>query len=179
MRARRLSLLALAAGLAGCSTLHVETQYSAGAPFASYRSYAWLSTAPGAEQAAAIRNPAVRSVVVSAVDRELAAKGLARVIPDQNPDLFVAVIGTAQGRVEVAAYGYGYAGPYVGPVPVATVSQYADGTLLVDLVDAKTRKLVWRGIASDTFTGGEDVRAKVEDAVRHVLAGYPPGSAKP
>jgi hypothetical protein len=173
----RLPVLALAAALAGCSTLKVHTQYDPAAPFASYKRYAWLATAPGAEQAAAIRDPGVRSLVVSAIDREMAHKGLVRTTPDADPDFFVSVLGWAQSRIEVTSYGYAYApayayGPsYVGP---ADVSHYTDGTLLLDFVDARTRQLVWRGEATDTVGSASEVKGSIDEAARRMLEGYPP-----
>ncbi len=73
MRLPRVPPVALAAALAACSSLKVATQYDPAAPYASYRTYAWNPAAPGPEQAAAIRDPAVKAQVVAALDRELAA----------------------------------------------------------------------------------------------------------
>jgi hypothetical protein len=185
MPSLRVSMLALAAALAGCSSLKVNTQYDAAAPYASYKTYAWNPAPPGPEQAPAIRNPLVRDRVVADVNRELAKKGLAQVAPDANPDFLVSVHGWAQSRVEVTnygySYGYGYAygpGPYraMPTGPAVEVNSYTDGTMLVDLVDAKAKKLVWRGTASDTFTS-PDVNAVtriIDDAVAQLFENYPP-----
>ncbi len=179
---RLLPALAALAAATGCSSIKVQTQYDPAAPFASYKTYAWLATEPGAEQAAAIRNPAVRQLVVGALDQELRRKGLVRTTPDANPDFFVSVIGWAQSRVEITSYGYGYGGAYVygpyGPhaaaVPVASATQYTDGTLVLDFVDAKTRKLTWRGTASDTISDASQVPGSIEEIARRLLEGYPP-----
>ncbi len=183
MASMRVSIVVLAAALAGCSSLKVNTEYDPGAPYASYRTYAWLQTPPGPEQAPAIRNPIVHQQVVAAVDRELARKGFAQVQPDANPDLLVSVHGWAQQRIEVTNYGYSYGGawaygPY-RPVPVAggvDVSTYTDGTLLLDFVDAKAKKLIWRGTASDTFSSPDlnAVKRTVDEATRQLIEAYPP-----
>ncbi len=111
---RSLRSLAVAAGLlAGCSSLKVVTQFDPAAPFPTYKTYAWLATTPGAEQAATIRDPAVRVLVIDAVDREMGKKGLVRTDPDKNPDFYVSVIGWGHERVEVTNYGYAYAPTYV------------------------------------------------------------------
>jgi len=180
----RLSALALAATLAGCSTMKVATEYEASAPFATYKTWAWLSIDPGQEQAAAIRNPMVRKMVVEAVEREMAKKSLMKTSPDASPDFYVSVIGAARSHIEVTSYGYAYAGPYayapygaypVMAVPTATeMREVAEGTLVLDFVDAKEKKLVWRGTASDSVTSVEAVRATVDEAVQKMLANYPP-----
>jgi hypothetical protein len=105
------SILLLALALAGCAGAKVNTQYDPNAPFKSYKTYAWLATQPGAEQAAAVRDPGARQLIVNAVDREMAKKGFTRTTPDANPDLLVSVIGWAQQRVEVTNYGTRTAAP--------------------------------------------------------------------
>ena len=178
------SLAAAAALLAGCSTLKVNTQYDPAAPYPKFKRYAWLATTPGAEQAATIRDPAVRVLVIDAVDRELQRRGFVRTTPDENPDFFVSVIGWAKDQVEITNYGYAYAPsyvygpfgptPYAAAVPAAQVNQYTEGTLVLDFVDAQTRKLFWRGTASDTITSPSHVREVVDGAVRKLLEAYPP-----
>ena len=176
------TVLAAAAVLAGCSTLKVKTQFDPSAPYPTYKTYAWLATQPGQEQAAAIRNPAVHTLVVDAVDREMKRKGFVRTTPDQNPDFYVSVIGWGQNRVEITNYGYAYSGAYMygpwGPAavasPVAEVNQYTDGTLILDFVDAKSKKLFWRGTATDTLTTPEQVPNVVDGAVQKLLEQDPP-----
>jgi hypothetical protein len=178
----RLSIVVLAAALAGCSSVKIKTEYDASAPFKQYRTYAWLPNIPGPEQPASMRNPEVHAHVVAALDREMAAKGLVRTSLEANPDFLVSVLGATRRAVEVTSYGYTYAGaysygPYVTPgmaVPVNEVREYTEGTLLLDFVDAKTRKLFWRGTATDTVTSPESVRKSIDEAARKLLAAYPP-----
>jgi hypothetical protein len=186
---RSLRSLAVAAGLmAGCaSTLKVNTQYDPTAPFGAYRTYAWLATTPGAEQAASIRDPGVRAFVVGSIDREMQRRGFVQVPPDKNPDFFVSVIGWAQNRVEVTNYGYAYApaymygpfgpAPYSAAVPMAEVNQYTEGTLILDFVDAKSLKLFWRGTATDTVTSASHLKSVIDEAAKKLLAAFPPKKA--
>jgi hypothetical protein len=183
MPSLRLSVLALAAALAGCTSVKIRTEYDPKAPFQNYKTYAWLASAPGPEQAQPIRNPAIRAQVVAIVDRALQKKGLTLVPLEARPDLLVWVIGWSSSRVEVSTYGYAYGGAYVygayGPgvaVPVADVREYAEGTLILDLIDEKTRNLVWRGTANDTLSSPDPdvIRAAAEEATRKLVAEYPP-----
>ena len=186
MASPRLSILVLAAALAGCSSVSVNTQFDPTAPYASYKTYGWNPRMPGAEEAPPIRNPMIRQQVQSIVDRELAKKGFTLVQPEANPDLLVSVHGWAQSRIEVTNYGYAYGGtymyaapgPYVTPVyaPATQVNSYTDGTMLIDFVDGKTLKLVWRGTASDSFASTDPgiVARVVDDATKQLMAAYPP-----
>jgi hypothetical protein len=48
--------------------------------------------------------------------------------------------------------GWGYYGMAAGPVSSTTrVVEYTRGTLVVDIWDAKSKELVWRGTVSDTL----------------------------
>jgi hypothetical protein len=51
---------------------------------------------------------------------------------------------------------------------------YTEGLLIVDLIDPKTKKLVWRGWTTDPLPPSADIARTAEHAVRSVLAGYPP-----
>jgi hypothetical protein len=182
MLSLRLSALVVAATLAGCSSVKIRTEFDPAAPFASYRSYAWVTSAPGSEQAAPMRDPRVRAQVVAALDREMAKKGLVLTSIDASPDFLVSVLGWSNTQIDVQNYGYAYGasyayGPY-GPTtvaaPVTQVREYTEGTLLLDFVDAKTKKLVWRGTATDTIASPESVRASIDEAARKLLEAYPP-----
>jgi hypothetical protein len=183
MTSPRLSILALAAALAGCSTLKVGTEFDPKAPFASYKTYAWIAPAPGPEQAPPIRDPRIREFAMQVVDREMARKGLVKTTLESNPDFLVSIIGWSKTEVSVSNYGYTYGGAYAygpyyhGPVvavPVTEVRQYTDGTMLLDFVDAKTKQLVWRGTATDAITSPESVRSSIDAATRKLLEHYPP-----
>jgi uncharacterized protein DUF4136 len=182
MPSLRFSTLALAAALAGCSSMKVKTEYDPAAPYATYKKYSWIAAEPGPEQAAPIRNPQVRALVITTIERELTKKGLVLAKGAEEPDFLVSVLGWTQQGVQVTNYGYAYGGAYVygpysapiAPMPMTDVHVYTDGTLLLDFVDAKTKKLVWRGTATDTLTSPDRVPGIIDDAVRTLLEAYPP-----
>lgn len=174
---------AVPAALAGCSTVKVHTEYDPKTQFADYKTYAWNPTPAGPDQVPTARNPAVRALVVSAVDRELARKGLVKVPIEDDPSFIVTALGWAQRQIEVNNYGYAYAGPYVygpyGPgytlaAPRVEVHDYEVGTLVLDFSDPRTKQLFWRGVATDTIQDLTKVRERIDDAVRKLLESYPP-----
>jgi hypothetical protein len=93
--------------------------------------------------------------------------------------LLVGVQAAVRGRVDVypRAHGYGY---YYGsawgyPYGGYEVHEYDEAIVVIDLIDAKTRAVVWRGTGVRTVSGStsdEAMRAVVDE----VLNQYPPGS---
>lgn len=181
-------LLAVAAALAGCSTVKVHTEYDPKAAFAEYKTYAWNPIPAGPDQVATARDPAVRAMIVAAIDREMARKKLVKVAIDADPSFIVTALGWAQREVEVTNYGYAYAGsyvygPYGGPgyalaTPAVEIRDYHVGTLLLDFSDTRTKQLFWRGVATDTIQDVSTVRKTIDDAARKLLESYPPSAPK-
>ena len=67
----------------------------------------------------------------------------------ERPDFVVVYYVTSRDKFSVQDYGYGP--PRWWGRRDVRVDQYTEGTLTVDLIDAKTRQLVWRGRASGTI----------------------------
>jgi hypothetical protein len=177
-----LGLISLAVATAACSSsMKVSTEYDRAANFKTYKTYAWIPTPPGPEEAPQVRDPRIMDAVVHGIESGLASKGLTKADSGQ-PDLLVAVHGWATSRIDVAYYGYTYSHSPYGYYPtlspgMADIKEYRDGTLLIDLVDASTKQMVWRGTATDTFQPGAEAK-KVSEAIEKTLDEYPPPPEK-
>lgn len=66
-------------------------------------------------------------------------------------------------------WGYGWGGGY------SSARMYLEGTLLVDVLDGKQRRLVWRGIADGAFKGPNPSDEQVAKVVARVMRSFPPG----
>ena len=130
-------LLAIAAA-AGCAPIHVHAYAERGSVF-SYRTYAWAPDEAFATGDPRLDNNEFFSEQVrTSVDRELAGRGFEKT-PSATADLLVHFHATISQEIEIAStdrfehcYNCG-----------ATI--YDAGTLVIDLVDARTSRLVWRG----------------------------------
>lgn len=68
-----------------------------------------------------------------------------------------------------AAYGWGFGGSYTW------TSNYNTGSLVIDLVDAKTQKLVWQGIGDGISVDSPKAKQKqIPEIVTDIMAKYPP-----
>ena len=61
--------------------------------------------------------------------------------------------------------------PY-GYAPRRTYT-YTEGTLIIDMIDARTNQLVWRGSVAGTVDNPANLERQVEKAVRAILKQYP------
>ena len=154
--------------LAGCSSIATSFDFDPDADFAKLKSYAWR----GQSKNDAF-SPLVYERIVSAGDRELAAKGYRKVAG--NPDFHVAAHGRTDRRVQVTDFGYD---PwYRGGVSGVDVYEYDEGTLIVDIVDVAQKKLVWRGTARKTLSqnpDAEETTKTVDDVMAKLFADFPP-----
>ncbi|HZX97124.1 MAG TPA: DUF4136 domain-containing protein [Myxococcales bacterium] len=175
---RPLGVLVLGFAVVACSSVKVQTEYDQATNFKGYKTYAWILQPPGPEEAPAVRDPRIREAVIQGVDNALASKGLIKAGQGEPSDLLVAVHGFAVNRIDVRSYGYSYGpSPYGFYPTLATggvdVHQYRDGTLMIDLVDAASKQMVWRGTATDSFEPGAEAKT-IAKAVEKTLAEYPP-----
>ncbi len=118
------------------------------------------------------------------IQRDLNARGYHR--DDGRADLSVAYYMGVHNRLEVTNYGYGYPfwgwgwrwGPGWGGWPAQQVTQYEQGTIIVDVLDASGRRLLWRGMAHVPVPGDEQDYPKViADGVNAIMKQFP-GRAK-
>ena len=171
MRRLRMALVLLAAvTMASCATLKVYTDHDPGANFAHFKTFDFLGQPKGLDPLMAKRARAV-------VAQQLEAKGLHRATG--RADLLVAIGARTRTEHQINTihfgwgWGYGWWGgmggstSYVRNVPI--------GALVVDLVDGRTKQLVWRGIASDYLSPDpKDNAEMLQRAVAKMFADYPP-----
>ena len=184
MRTRILAAAAACFLFTGCSQYDINYDYDVESDFAAYRTYSWIPITinEGSTNAAtaAQSNTLLDSRIRSAVNTNMTAKGFTK--NDENPDILVVYHTGMQNKVDVTDYGYTYAGSYWGWAGNdVDVYSYTEGTLLVDLVDAKTKKLAWRGSASGVVEPGnspEKITENINSVVEQIFANYPPKKNK-
>jgi hypothetical protein len=158
---------------AGCSSLSISSDYDKAADFTAYRTFTWKDTGE-------LKDSLWSKRIEGVFSDTLAAKGLKKV--DSGGDLWVAAHPRLSKETQINTYntgwGYGY-GWYGGGMATTTVTEIPVGTLIIDLVDAKKKELVWRGVASDTLNtdpsrSAEDREKRLRDVAERMFANYPP-----
>jgi hypothetical protein len=170
MRTSRIAVAVLALLPAIATAQKVNTDHDPNAPFATYKTFAWTMGTPSP-------NPLGESRIHDGVAMKLVAAGLQPVA--DNPDLVVATHAVGKEQTEVRTTGYGGYYRWGGGMATTTAYTYMVGTLIVDLYDAKTKELVWRGIGQDTLSDKPEKNAqKVTKALDKMFKEYPPKPKK-
>ena len=138
-------LIIVAAVLANGQKIQVGSDPSV--DLAKYKTYGWA-------KGASLHNPLIHQIIVSAVDRAMAAKGITMV--ETDPDLSIVVWAATESDLHIS---YPSWSPALNSIAtgIAVGSQtwpVTKGTLVVDLLDAHTKNSVWRGTATDTLEHG-------------------------
>jgi hypothetical protein len=140
--------------------------------FSKYRTYGWKGGTPASSDR-------IQDRIERAIDERLEAGGLTR--QDGGGDLIVVTHISTSHDTMVTADGFGYQGwPGWGGgsdrgAPSVGVSEVPGGTLIIDLVDAETSKLVWRGIASVTIKeSGDKADKQIDKKIGKLFRQFPP-----
>jgi hypothetical protein len=148
---------------AGCATMMVSSHIECGVNFASFVTYDWgpPDNLPVGDPRLD-NNPFFNDHLQGAIEKKLAANGYERVTSG-TPDLLVHYHASVNQRLDVYTVDNRYGYCYGNCEP--QITDYEQGTLVVDLVDARTNKVVWRGWSQDTVSGVIDNQERLEKQV--------------
>ena len=169
----------LAAALVGCSGITYNQDYDPDASFTTLKSYSWVEAADPSQVDRGVA-PLVARRVNRAIDENLENKGYNK-LESGTPDFMVNwYVGTDQ-KISVSTYstGWGYYGWYGGTT--TQVNQWTEGTLVVDIIDTKSKELIWRGWAKGALSenpSSEEVTRAVNEVISGILQPFPPGDKK-
>jgi hypothetical protein len=107
----------------------------------------------------------------------LPAKGITK---SENPALLISIFTKEKERVDVSQnFGWGWGwNPYWG-VGFSNVTTTPVGSLFIDIIDAKTKELIWQGEGSGYLTKNtEKKEARIKEFVSKILEQYPPNMIK-
>jgi len=173
-RLAALAVMALAA--TGCVTMSVSSHLERGANFATYRTWDW-----GVADALPVGDPRLdnnsifKDHLEGALEKALAGRRLQRAGPGTSADILVHYHASVNQRFQVNESEGNCQGADCRP----GVIDYEQGTLVIDMMDAKTNKLLWRGWAQDSVQGVIDnqdrMDKKIDEAVTKMMAQLPSG----
>jgi hypothetical protein len=174
-------VIAAAFGLLGTAALaqDVKVDFDKDANFAAVKTF-------DAKIGTSWNNQISEKRVMDEITQTLVEKGWKRV--DANADALVLLHGATEKQKSLNTFysgmggygGYGYRGwGGMGGTGTATTttSEYLVGTLVVDIFDAKTKALMYRGTATDELSDKpEKNQKKLAKASDKLFKNFPPGS---
>ncbi len=203
MKAIHVALFAPLA-LAGCASLQVRTDYDPRVSFAELRAYDWSNQTINVGGNPAVNSTLVEGRIQHAVDGTLGRMGYERVTT-ATPDFRVTyqIVTEQKWRVNpgygYGSYGYGGYGHfghgsfgrrgfgrggfgfgYGSSYGSSLVYEYIATTLVLDVSDARTNELIWRGWATgalDQNPTPDEVQKFVSEAVEKILEEFPAASS--
>ena len=120
--------------------------------------------------------------VINAVRAQMLAKGFTE---SENADMLVNITSVMKNEKEIIANSYGYGGgyrPYAwGGGNMSTtvnVQNYVAGSLIIEVANASTTKLIWEGIGNqDIDSPSSNPEQAINTVVQKIMASFPPGMA--
>jgi hypothetical protein len=157
------------------SAQDVKSDYDHNADFTQYKTFSW--------EKVQTKDPLLVDRIKEAVNSALSAKGWTLVPSGGDVEVFAIETTQEQQTLDTFYNGFGGGRRWGGfggfGDATTTVDKYKVGTLVVDLFDAKTEKLIWRSSASDTLSDKADKNTKnLDKGVSKMFQHFPPAPKK-
>ena len=172
-----LALILLVSLAAQGQKIHVN-KYDPAADFSKFKTFAFAPLG-------AVSHPMLAADVIGSIEDELTQKGLTKVA--SNPDLIIQVYGSIDQESSftsndplynatggIPPFDPSFSGPLLAGTWGNTTITIHKGELVVDLIDANAKKLVWRGMSQQNLsTKPEKLESQVQDAIVKMFKQYP------
>jgi len=180
---------ACAIAASGCASLDVQSDWDPEVDFGRLQTWRWADQSQTPTGNASLdTNGLLAKRVMRSVEKVMVQRGYKKTGTSEG-DFEVAWFFTVEPKTKVTTindyHGYGggrgwYGGGYGGGSSTTMVDSYNQGTLVIDVRDATSGKLIWRGAASARLKEKSDpdkAQERADNAVTQILAKFPPPSA--
>ena len=166
----------------------VRTNYIPATDFSKYHTYAWVDEVQDIAGVGVHPDQILDTQVKQAIDSQMAAKGLTKVVDGGKPDLLLGYQLALDREKQINGFGDGWGGwggggPWGGGLSSfsATTSTINIGTFVVGMYDPVAKKLVWIGAAQHTIEPSkkqEKNQERLNKGAQKLLKDFPPGRSK-
>jgi hypothetical protein len=182
---RNLGILGLASLLllVGCFSVRVRTDWDPNAEFDTFQRYHWLEPPVRQDVSPFADNDLLRAALRTAIEKALGDRGFRSVESAEEADFLVTWDLTLEERLQASGVStggfYGRRRYWGGAYASSNIRTVQESTLLIDLLDAGSGLLVWRGWGSGIVTTRDRNRDqdRMNEGVRQILAHFPPGGS--
>ena len=159
--------------LTSCSSVYVNTDYDKKANFENYKTYAYNKISVDKLEISDLD----KKRILYALDAAMPVKGFSK---SENPDVLINIFTKERERVNVYnnmgwGPGWGWGMGWGMGMGFTQTTTTPEGTLYIDIVDAKTKELVWQGIGTGYLTTNSEKKdERIAEFVSKILEQYPP-----
>ncbi len=161
--------------ISSCSSVRVASDFDNRTDFSQYKTYAFHKDGIDKVEISDLD----KRRILRAIDDQMTAKGFTK---SDTPDMLVNIFTKSSEQVNVsqfnAGYGWGYGGWGYGwgwGPSYSTVSTTTEGTLYIDLIDARKKELIWQGIGTGVLTRDRERKEeRINEFVSKILMQFPP-----
>lgn len=158
--------------ISSCQTIRVSADYDNKVDFSQHKTYAYYKSGIDKVEISDLD----KRRIINAIETQMSNKGFTK---SETPDLLINFFTKATERVYLNQFSYGWGwgwNPwfYGGPSYTST-SSIIEGTLYIDIIDAKSKELIWQGIGEGALTQNPEYKeARINEFVTKILTKYPP-----
>ncbi len=168
--------------LQACSGIKVSQDYEQGYDFSKLKTYAWKQN--DNKEYGLIDNDLMDQRIRTAIENNLSARQYAQ-IDSGKPDFYISYHMSVEQIIHSSnvsggiSVGGSSSGRY-GRIGIGTggrVQSYDQGTLLIDVTDSSSNKLIWRGTSTQSVSQHSDpekITQSINETVEKTLLQFPP-----
>ncbi|WP_026976527.1 DUF4136 domain-containing protein [Flavobacterium tegetincola] len=161
--------------LASCSSVSVYNDFDKNADFTQYKTFAFYKAGVDKVEISDLD----KKRVLKAIEAQMLAKGFTK---SENPDILINFFTKSREQVDVnsfnSGWGYGWGfgwNPYMWGGNRTSVRTSTNGTLFIDMIDAKKKEMIWQGEGQgEIFRNQDKKEERIQEFVTQILKQYPP-----
>ena len=175
MKTLKILFLLFSSFLISCQAVHINSDYDKSIDFSKFKSYAFYKTGIDKVEISDLD----KKRILRSIDEEMTLKGF---VKSETPDMLINISTKEREQVNVnqfnAGFGYGWGfgwNPMFMGGGMNNVSTFAEGTLIIDLIDAAKKELIWQGEGVGHLTQNTDRKDQnIKGFVTRIMSQYPP-----
>lgn len=161
--------------LTSCNAIRVNSDFDKSVDFTQFKTYAFYKNGIDKVEISDLD----KKRILRSIDNHMQKKGF---IKSESPDMLINIFTKERQQVDVNqfnmgwGYGWGFGwNPWMWGGNQTAINSYYEGTLFIDLIDAKKKEMIWQGEGQGNLTNKSSDKDKlIDEFVNKILAQYPP-----
>jgi hypothetical protein len=175
--ARSLFAVGILVFAVSCGTTKIGSEYDKKFDYSTWKTFGWLPPHGELGEGSPFWPDVKRSV-----EEALAARGM-RPARSGPPDFLVSFFNGSGEMTDVQVWGYYYGVWWTANPRILNGDDFTKGVVVLDLVDAKSKQMVWRGgarkaVSSRVVNKPDEMLAILRDLLPRILRDFPPKPAR-